>query len=78
VGKNSIFVNNKESFMKHLISTITTVLFVACTAMAQTPAAPLDFYPPSVVPDRMISTWHHDQELPTNEPLSKYNYFYYK
>jgi hypothetical protein len=58
VGKNSIFVNNNESFMKHLISTITTVLFVACTAMAQTPAAPVDFYPPSVVPDRIISTSH--------------------
>ena len=60
MGKNSIFVNNNESFMKHLFLTLSAILLIACSITAQTPAAPVDFYPPSVVPDRIISTWHDD------------------
>lgn len=60
MGKNSIFVNNNESFMKHLFLTLYAILLIACSITAQTPAAPVDFYPPSVVPDRIISTWHDD------------------
>ena len=46
--------------MKHLFLTLSAILLIACSITAQTPAAPVDFYPPSVVPDRIISTWHDD------------------
>ena len=46
--------------MKHLILTLYTAICFSFHVWAQTPSTPVDFYPPTVVPDRIIATWHDD------------------
>jgi predicted phosphodiesterase len=46
--------------MKHLILTLVPALCFHFSVSAQTPIAAVDFYPPSVVPDRIIASWRDD------------------